>query len=81
MVPFSYYQVQLNSRGMKKHSSTFEVWMQGVWRLKLGVFALSCLLYCNSGPGFLALLCASVLCGQSAFVSARGSKNLNFEGI
>ena len=44
MVPFSYYQVQLNSRGMKKHSSTFEVWTQGVWRLKLGVFALSCLL-------------------------------------
>jgi hypothetical protein len=44
MVPFSFPQTLLKSRVMKKHSSTFEVWTPGVWRLKSGAFALSCLL-------------------------------------
>jgi hypothetical protein len=49
MVPFSFSQALIISRGMKKHSSTIEVWMLGAWHLELGAFALSCL------PAFLIL--------------------------
>jgi hypothetical protein len=41
---------------MKKKSSIFEVWMPGVWPLKLGAFALSCLL------AFLILIPVPVVC-------------------
>jgi hypothetical protein len=50
MVPFSFSQALLISRGMKKHSSTIEVWMLGVWHLESGTFALSRL------PAFLILI-------------------------
>jgi hypothetical protein len=70
MVPFSFPQPLLKSRVMNKHSSTIEVWMPGVWRLKLGAYAHSCL------PAFLILIMAPLsvftlrlrVCGQSAFV-------------
>ena len=42
MVPFSFSQAPLISRGMRKHSSTIEVWTLGAWHLELGAFALSC---------------------------------------
>ena len=77
MVPFSFPQPLLKSRVTKKHFSTIEVWTPGVWRLKLGAFALSCL------PAFLILIPVPVfclnsvplcLCGQSAFLPIRGLK-------
>ena len=52
MVPFSFPQPPLKSRVMKKYSSTIEVSTPGVWRLKLGAFAHSCL------PAFLILIMA-----------------------
>jgi hypothetical protein len=50
MVPFSFQQGLLISRGMKKHSSTFEVWTFEIrgcseaWLSALGAFAFSYLL-------------------------------------
>jgi hypothetical protein len=78
MVPFSYFQSLLSSRGMNHFSSPVEEWTLGAldfseaWRLQLCTFALSCLL------AFLILIPALIfylysvplrLCGQSAFVS------------
>src|SRR5580698_9202132 len=65
MVPFSYFQGRLNSRGMKKHSSIFEVWTLEVrgfseaWLSALGTFALSCLL------AFLILISVPVFSHRS----------------
>jgi hypothetical protein len=50
MVPFSFSQALLISRGMEKHSSTIEVWTLGARHLEWGAFALSCL------PAFLILI-------------------------
>ena len=62
MVPFSYFQGLINSRGMKNHSSTIEVWTFDAWgfpeasSLDFGAFALSCFL------AFLILIPAPVVC-------------------
>ena len=51
-------------------------WVQRHAGLELGAFALSCLPYFNPGSSFL-----SFLCGQSAFVSTRGSKTSVLKGF
>ena len=56
MVPFSFPQPLLKSRVMKKLSSNIEVWTPGVWRLKLGAYAHSCL------PAFLIVIPALAFC-------------------
>jgi hypothetical protein len=68
MVPFSYFQGLINSRGMKDHSSTIEVWTFDAWSfagassLGFGAFALSCFL------AFLILILAPVVCLYSVLL-------------